>query len=306
MPSPRLAFRIDVSLVLGFVAICAYARRVELERRAPLESGPQIGKTYTSLSKVAPAPIVVAARPQSGTSKLDPAQATSTRAGESGGSTIAISAKGAAGLTSASLQVQILGQQSCANGGSGSSCSSALAEVAPSGTPAPSETITPAGSVTSANVGGSDDEASSSEPFMPTGVGVLPIMPLYADMLGAPGRNASASPSGGEPYEPDASGVGYTPTYPWEAQLLMPVVGNPVPFYILPPTVWLPDNSKKDDPTKKFGDVDGFDRNFPGNKLATNQAPVTATPEPATLTMLATGFVALGTMRRRRKRIAAD
>lgn len=305
MPSSRLAFRIDLALILGFVAICAYARRVDLELRAPLESGPRIGKAYTGLSQVDPVPIVAATRPQSGQSKLEPPRATSTPGGGSAGSTVAFSPNGASDVISAPLPEQVQIQQSCANAGSGSSCPTALAEAnAPSGTLAPSQTIVPAASVMGAKVSVSDEEGSSSDPFTPTGVGGLSIMPLYADMLGAPVRSAGASPSGGETYEPDASGDGFTPTYPWEAQLLMPFVGNPSPFYILPPVVWLPDIPKKDDP-KKDGDVGGFDRDLSGNKLGTNQPPVTATPEPATLTMLATGFVALGTLGRRRKRIAA-
>jgi hypothetical protein len=211
------------------------------------------------------------------------------------------------------LAGRVTAQQRCGNGGS---CSVAPADV-----------VAPSGAVASANVAAADEEESWNIAFAPIGVATPPITQFYKEMLGTPAGGAN-SPRGGES---DAAksvieqAVGFTPTYPGDIQPAIPFVSNPVPFDITASNS-APDLSKKDNVPKKLGNGNGNggggangaggkgnkgdkgddEQDDIGGKGSTGQPPVTATPEPATLTMLATGIVALGSMRRRRKAVAAD
>lgn len=295
MPSSRFRFGIDLALALAFVAVCAYARRVELGRLAPLASGPSIGTPDTTVSQAAALPVVAATSPKAGSVKTGQAENRST-----GGSITAAGAPDIAGPPSpsiASLPAQVESLQSCGTV-PGSPCSFTAADVAAS-----------TSAVTNAKISASDEDDSSNESLTP--IRDIPITQLYASMLGTPVVVVGNSRAGGEIYGTDSPiGPigGFTPVYPWEAQLGTPFVASPVPFSIMPPTIWLPDAPRKDDPTKKIGDGGDSDRRYSGVndvKNHPNHPPVTATPEPATLTLLGTGIAALGTLRRRRKTIAA-
>ena len=303
--------RADLLLVVGFVSACVYQRAARPREFATMT----IRAGVDASLGLPPRPsALVSAQPITATSrsigKLKSRTAGSTAATTGGATEVAFIPTSTAASVSTDPEIGTI--PACQGD---SPCATSLDTATTPGVPSsPSVRVSAKRGAEEAPVESSRDEGVNTNRLYMEMLGgeVLGAKVLGGELHGGGPQVAGTRPAtfdshtsytATEPVSPPD--INFTPIYPWNSEFAISFVGDPSPFYVVPTNIrFLDFVTTRDSDTKRFY----FDRD--ADRVITNggstQLAATTTPEPATLTLLGTGFAAVGAVRRRRRKSATD